>query len=81
MYLIFMTRVISISDDAYNTLSELKEDKESFSKVVLRIAKKVKKVSPLEFAGKWKGVKSEMDKIFQEIAKERKSIKLREAGI
>ena len=81
MYLIVMTKVISISEEAYNQLSELKEDNDSFSKVVLRIAKKVKKVSLLEFAGKWKGNKSEVDRIFKEIAQERKNVKLREEGI
>ena len=79
--MINMTRVISISDDAYNALSDLKENNESFSKVVLKIVAEVKKYSPLEFAGKWKGDKRELDRIFGEIAEERKSIELREAGI
>ena len=76
-----MTKVISISDEAYNALSELKENNDSFSKVVLRIANKVKKVSLLEFAGKWKGSKDELKKLFEEIAEERKKTKLRMDGI
>ena len=72
-----MTKVISLSDEAYNALSELKEGKDSFSKVVLRIANKVKKVSLLEFAGKWKGSKDELGKLFLEIEKERNKTKLR----
>ena len=76
-----MTKVISISDDAYYALTELKEGKDSFSKVVLRIVKKVKKVSILEFTGKWKGSKDELDKLFLEIKEERKKTKLRTDGI
>ena len=76
-----MTKVISISDEAYNALSELKEKNDSFSKVVLRIADIVKKVSLLEFVGKWKGSKDEVKKLYNEIAEERKKTKLRMDGI
>jgi len=76
-----MTRVISISDEAYNSLSELKQDKDSFSKVIIRITKNMQKVSLLEFAGKWKGDKKETEKIFRELSKERSKAKLRKVGI
>ncbi len=76
-----MTRVISISDEAYNALSDLKENNDSFSKVVLRISKIAQKVSLLEFAGKWQGDKQEADRIFNIISKERGKAKLRKVGI
>tara|TARA_Y100000310_G_scaffold124700_1_gene123486 strand:+ start:109027 stop:109242 length:216 start_codon:yes stop_codon:yes gene_type:complete len=35
-----MVKVISLSEEAYGTLKGIKEEKESFSQVVLRLAKK-----------------------------------------
>ena len=74
----FMTRVISISDSAYEELVSLKESNESFSKVVLKLASKEKKKSILEFAGKWNGSNEELDSIFKKILKERHSYKGRD---
>ena len=74
----FMTRVISISDSAYEELVSLKESNESFSKVVLKLASKEKKKSILEFAGKWNGSNKELDSIFKKILKERHSYKGRD---
>ena len=74
----FMTRVISISDSAYEELVSLKENNESFSKVVLKLASKEKKKSILEFAGKWNGSNEELDSIFKKILKERHSYKGRD---
>ena len=76
-----MTKVISLSDKAYNTLKSLKNGKESFSEVVIRIALSEKRRPIMDFAGKWKGNKTEADRIFKEIAQERKNVKLREDGI
>jgi predicted CopG family antitoxin len=76
-----MTRVISISDDAYDSLAQLKKNKDSFSKVILRLTKNAKKVSLLEFAGKWKGDKKETDKILRDLVQERGKAKLRKVGI
>lgn len=45
-----MTRVISISDEAYNALKKLKDDK-SFSEVIIEITMKRKKDDIMKFAG------------------------------
>ena len=47
---IFMTKVISISDDAYEELKKLKANK-SFSKIIIEITKEKSKDSLLELAG------------------------------
>jgi len=64
-----MTKVISLSNEAYQTLKDSKKTGESFSDVVLRIAKKKKKKSLLEFSGKWVG--DDIDKVFVQIMKDR----------
>ena len=72
-----MTKVISLSDDAYEDLSKLKKEGESFSDVVIRLSKKEKK--PLiEFFGKWAGPKEELDQIEKEIYETRKKAKMRD---
>ncbi len=81
MHMVLMTRVISISDKAYESLTNLKEDNESFTKIILKIVLELQKTTPVKFAGKWKGDKRELDTIFQEIAHEREGARLREAGI
>jgi len=73
-----MTKAISLSDVAYESLLTLKRGKESFSSVVLRITKEKKPKSLLEFAGKWKGSKEETDRIFKEILMERTKPVLRD---
>ena len=65
-----MVKVISLSNKAYGTLKSLKGERESFSDVVLKIVNKEKKTSLLEFAGIWKDA-PEMDRIFENIIKER----------
>ena len=72
-----MMRVISLSDDAYDRLKELKNEGESFSKVVNRLASSVKKKSILDFAGKWPGGTEELDRIEKIIYEDRKRFKLR----
>ena len=64
-----MTKVISLSNEAYETLKESKKPGESFSDVVLRIAKKKKKKSLLEFSGKWVG--DDADEVLAQIMKDR----------
>ena len=64
-----MTKVISLSNEAYQTLKESKKPGESFSDVVLRIAKKKKKKSLLEFSGKWVG--DDADEVLAQIMKDR----------
>ncbi len=72
-----MTRVISLSDEAYGDLKALKGGSESFSKVVKRLAFPAKKKSIMDSAGKWVGSKEETDRIFKGIYEDRKKFKLR----
>lgn len=71
-----MTKVISLSEKAYETLKSAKRSGESFSDVVIRMASKEKKKSILEFAGTWKG--DDIDEVFAEVLKSREQAKSRE---
>ena len=73
-----MVKVISLSNKAYSTLKALKQGDDSFSDTVLKLSEKGKKKSLLDFAGKWPGPPEELDMIEKEIAKSRKTAKLRE---
>ena len=64
-----MTKVISLSEKAYETLKEMKKPGESFSDVVLRVAIEKKKKSLLEFSGKWVG--DDADVVLAQIMKDR----------
>jgi predicted CopG family antitoxin len=64
-----MTKVISLSNEAYQTLKKLKNSGESFSDVVLRVAGERKKKSLLEFSGKWVG--DDIDEVFLQVKKDR----------
>lgn len=73
-----MTRVISLSDEAYDELKKLKKEGESFSDVVIKITVTEKK--PLtDFFGKWP-VKGELDRIEKELKQERKKARMRSVG-
>ena len=73
-----MSRLVSLSDKAYNTLLKMKKGKESFSDVVLKLADREKKKSIVNYFGMWKDDK-EMDKIFKEILNERHRTKSKRA--
>lgn len=76
MHIYIMTRVISLSDEAYEELKRLKKEGESFSDVVIKIAVREKK--PLtDFFGKWP-VKGELNKIEKELVRERKKAMMRD---
>jgi len=77
IYTYKMTKVISLSDNAYAELAALKKPGDSFSDVVGRIAKSEKKRNILDFFGKWPGSKSELNKISSELKKERENFRLR----
>ena len=72
-----MTRVISLSDEAYTNLKAAKAEGESFSKVVNRVTSTAKKRDILDFWGKWPGGKEELDRIEKIIYEDRKRFKLR----
>lgn len=69
-----MTKVISVSDEAYEALARIK-DRSSFSEVILEITKEKSKNDIMKFAGAWKSKNS--DKIAAEIVEERKGISRR----
>lgn len=72
-----MTRVISLSDEAYSKLKAAKNEGESFSEVVNRTVPLQKK-SLLDLWGKWPGGKEELDRIEKILRAERKNVKLRQ---
>ena len=76
---LFMTKVISLSNEAYQTLKKLKNSGESFSDVVLRVAGERKKKSLLEFSGKWAG--DDIDEVFLQVKKDREQSVSRHIGM
>jgi len=62
-----MTKVISLSEKAYERLKSMKKPGESFSDVILRVAPEKK--SLLEFAGTWTG--DDADEVLAQIMKDR----------
>ncbi len=72
-----MTRVISLSDEAYASLKMLKKEGESFSEIVKRVVSSVPKKDIMDLWGKWAGSKEELDRIGKEIYESRKRFKLR----
>ncbi len=70
-----MTKVVSLSEKAYQTLKRMKRSGESFSDVVIRVANKEKKKSLLEFAGTWKG--DDADAVLAQLMKGRELAKSR----
>jgi predicted CopG family antitoxin len=74
--MVSMTKVISLSEKAYQTLKSLKKPGESFSDVVIRVGSKEKKKSLLDFAGTWKG--DDADKVLAIIMEDRERMKPRE---
>ena len=75
-----MTKVVSLSDEAYNTLKHLKHGDESFSEVVLRVTSDEKRKKFMSMAGVWKDDK-EIEKIFKEVGEERKKAKMRDVDL
>lgn len=74
-----MTKVISLSEKAYQTLKNMKKPGESFSDVVIRVAGEKKKKSITEFAGTWTG--DDIDKVFAVVIKDREKSKSRELDL
>jgi predicted CopG family antitoxin len=73
-----MTKVISLSDEAYGNLKSLKNEGDSFSGVINRLTTEARKKSILDSAGKWAGTEEEFKKIKKMVREDRKKFKLRE---
>ena len=69
-----MTKVISISDEAYNTLKKIKASK-SFSEIIIEITKKKSEKDIMKYAGMLSD--EEGEKIKKEIYSDRKELKSR----
>ena len=65
----YMTKVISISDEAYGKLKILKNEK-SFSEIIVELSNKKTEIDLMSFAGSL--TEKEADKIKKEIYSERK---------
>jgi len=66
-----MTKVVSLSKKAYQTLKDLKRSNESFSDTILRITGNKQKKSILQFAGSWTG--DDIDQIYSQVKKDREN--------
>ena len=80
MYICNMTKVISLSDDAYGELKKLKEQDESFSDIVLRLSRIEKKKVALKLSGVWKN-KADITSAFKEVSDERKKFKVKDRDL
>jgi predicted CopG family antitoxin len=75
-----MTKVVSLSKKAYQTLKELKRPNESFSDVVIRISGRKQKRSLLQFAGTLKD--SDIEEVYySQVKRDRELSTSREAEI
>ena len=74
-----MTKVISLSNEAYQTLKDSKKPGESFSDVVLRVVNAKKKKSLLEFSGTWVG--DDIDEVFAQLKKDREQSASRQVDV
>jgi len=72
-----MTKIISLSEEAYSKLKAIKGDR-SFSDVVIEFTNLRKKRSILDFAGAFKDNADEWKNIKKMIEEDRKKFKLRE---
>lgn len=70
-----MMKIISLLEEAYKILKELKKNKGPFFDVITRIAKGLKAKPLNEYAGRWIG--NDIDKIFKNILFEREISKTR----
>lgn len=74
-----MTKVISLSNEAYQTLKNSKKPGESFSDVVIRVVGEKKKKSILEFAGTWEG--GDIDEVLAKLMKDREHSRSRQVDL
>jgi predicted CopG family antitoxin len=71
-----MTKVISLSEDAYRRLKRRKGEGESFSDVVVRLTGEERGTSLLALKGSWSG--GDTDEISRTLAADRENAKGRE---
>lgn len=76
----YMTKVISLSDEAYGSLKKLKKEDESFSEVVMELANERKKRSLLKLAGVWKD-DPDIEKAFKQVLADRKNFRMRDVKL
>ncbi|MBS3136971.1 antitoxin VapB family protein [Candidatus Woesearchaeota archaeon] len=73
-----MTKVISLSDNAYGRIKSIKAESESFSDVVIRLTEKKIKKPITDFFGKWPGGTEELNRIERILKEDRKKFKTRD---
>lgn len=71
---IYMTKVISLSNEAYTVMKAQKQNGESFSDVVKRLVHETKQAPITDFFGKW----PDAERIKKILETDRKRFKLRE---
>ncbi|MDA4136673.1 MAG: antitoxin VapB family protein [Thaumarchaeota archaeon] len=74
-----MTKVISLSDRAYQELRKRKGKDESFSDVVLKMAEGKRSDSLMELAGTWAG--DDAKEVLSQLMKQRRATRSREFGV
>jgi predicted CopG family antitoxin len=74
-----MTKVISLSEAAYEEMKALKQGDESFSDVVHRLAEKIRRKPLTAFFGAWPGTTAEAEHTKKMLERDRKRFKTREA--
>jgi len=66
-----MSKLISVADDIYMKLKQLKSKDESFSDALRKLIHAQEKKDLMQFAGKWSGSKEETDRILKRLMKDR----------
>ena len=80
-YAYSMTKVISLSNEAYARMKAIKNPGESFSDIVIKLLNKAKKRPLSDFLGKWSGSETEIENIKKAIEEGRKNFKTREVNL
>ena len=73
-----MTKVISLSNEAYERMKSVKGSGESFSDVVIKLIGRTKKKPLSDFLGRWSGSETEIENIKKTITEDRKKFRTRE---
>jgi len=73
-----MTKVISLSEGAYQELKQAKKEGESFSDVVHRVVGRKRQTPLSDLVGRWKMTEEEAAALKKQLADDRKKARLRE---